>query len=60
MSISQGTIKDVEFQSNELDETLNLLIYLPASFSPLYKYSLLIVQDGRDYFQMGRLTRFAR
>jgi enterochelin esterase-like enzyme len=59
MSKLQGTIKDVQFQSNDLDETLNLLIYLPASFSPLYKYSLLIVQDGKDYFQMGRLTRFA-
>ncbi|RWR05534.1 esterase family protein [Siminovitchia fortis] len=55
----QGTITEIEFDSKELDEKLELLIYLPAAYSPLYKYSLLIVQDGKDYFQMGRLTRFA-
>lgn len=55
----QGTIAEIEFSSKELDEKLELLIYLPANYSPLYKYSLLIVQDGKDYFQMGRLTRFA-
>ncbi|VEF48666.1 putative esterase [Bacillus freudenreichii] len=54
----QGKITEMEFHSKELDETLDLLIYLPAAYSPLYKYSLLIVQDGKDYFQMGRLTRF--
>ena len=36
-----------------------LLVYLPANFSPLNKYSLLIAQDGRDYFQLGRLGRLA-
>lgn len=55
----QGTITEIDFNSKELDETLDLLVYLPAVYSPLYKYSLLIVQDGKDYFQMGRLTRFA-
>ncbi|GIN89883.1 hypothetical protein J22TS1_09340 [Siminovitchia terrae] len=55
----QGTITEMEFTSQELDETISLLIYLPAGYSPLYKYPLLIVQDGKDYFQMGRLTRFA-
>jgi enterochelin esterase-like enzyme len=43
----------------ELGEDLQLLIYLPANYSPLYKYSLLIAQDGRDYFQLGRISRFA-
>jgi len=55
----QGTISEVEFESTSLGETLTLLVYVPASFSPLYKYSLLIAQDGKDYFQMGRLARFA-
>ncbi|MCR2820961.1 alpha/beta hydrolase [Lederbergia panacisoli] len=59
MSFPQGTIHDIDFKSNELDETLSLLVYLPATFSPLYNYSLLIVQDGKDYFQMGRLARYA-
>lgn len=57
--MNQGTITEAAFKSRELDEKLNLLIYLPPSYSPLNKYSLLIVQDGKDYFQMGRLTRFA-
>lgn len=32
---------------------------MPANYSPLYKYSLLIAQDGRDYFQLGRVGRVA-
>ncbi|MBS4198709.1 esterase family protein [Bacillus sp. FJAT-49732] len=59
MPSPQGTINDIDFKSNELGETLSLLVYLPATFSPLNKYSLLIVQDGKDYFQMGRLARYA-
>ncbi|MCJ8006027.1 alpha/beta hydrolase [Lederbergia wuyishanensis] len=59
MPFPQGTITEIDFKSKELSETLSLLVYLPASFSPLYKYSLLIVQDGKDYFQMGRLARYS-
>ena len=36
-----------------------MLVYLPASYSPLYKYSILITQDGKDYFQLGRIPRLA-
>lgn len=59
MSIPQGTINEIEFESNELQETLTLLVYLPANFTPLNTYELLIASDGRDYFQMGRITRYA-
>ncbi|WML38822.1 esterase family protein [Neobacillus sp. OS1-2] len=59
MEFPRGTIKELTFQSNELGEEMQLLIYLPANFSPLYKYSLLIAQDGRDYFQLGRIGRLA-
>ena len=59
MKYPKGTIKELTFQSSELGEEMQLLIYLPASFSPLYKYSLLIAQDGRDYFQLGRIGRVA-
>lgn len=45
--------------SKALEEEITLLIYLPASFSPLYKYTILIAQDGQDYFQLGRLPRIA-
>lgn len=57
MEFPKGTIKELTFHSRELGEDLQLLVYLPANFSPLYKYSLLIAQDGRDYFQLGRIGR---
>ncbi|OLS41843.1 esterase family protein [Bacillus sp. MRMR6] len=59
MDFPRGTIKEVMFNSSELAEQIELLIYLPANFSPLYKYSLLIAQDGRDYFQLGKIGRLA-
>src|SRR3954453_23950170 len=59
MEFPKGTIKEVTIQSSELGEDVQLLIYLPANFSPLYKYSLLIAQDGQDYFQLGRIGRLA-
>jgi len=59
MQYPKGTIKDYSFHSSELQETMQLLIYLPANYSPLYKYSLLIAQDGRDYFHLGRIGRLA-
>ncbi|MFK9095460.1 alpha/beta hydrolase [Bacillus salipaludis] len=59
MEFPKGTIKELTFQSLELGEEMELLVYLPANFSPLYKYSLLIAQDGRDYFQLGRIGRLA-
>jgi enterochelin esterase-like enzyme len=55
----KGTVKEVFFQSNELGEELQILIYLPANYSPLFTYSLLIAQDGQDYFRLGRIGRFA-
>ncbi|WP_312471257.1 alpha/beta hydrolase-fold protein [Neobacillus sp.] len=59
MAFPKGTIKELTFHSIELGEDIQLLVYLPANFSPLYKYSLLIAQDGRDYFQLGRIGRLA-
>src|SRR4051794_15948447 len=59
METPKGTIKEHTIKSNELGEEIQLLIYLPANFSLLYKYSLLIAQDGRDYFQFGKIGRLA-
>lgn len=59
MDNSRGTIKDLTISSKELGEEIPLLVYLPASFSPLYKYSIVIAQDGKDYFQLGRIGRTA-
>ncbi|MCA1056702.1 esterase family protein [Rossellomorea aquimaris] len=59
MTVNRGTINEINLYSKELDEEMKMLVYLPASFSPLYKYSLLIAQDGKDYFQLGRIPRLA-
>lgn len=57
MNTLNGTIQDLSFYSDELNEEMNLLVYKPANFSPLYKYHLLVTSDGRDYFQLGRIAR---
>lgn len=57
MSKQSGIIREHTFFSAALQEDLTLLIYLPENFSPLYKYSLLIAQDGQDYFRLGRIGR---
>lgn len=59
MQFPRGTINEITFESKALGEEIEVLVYLPANFSPLYKYSLLIAQDGRDYFQLGRIGRLA-
>ncbi|WP_018664534.1 alpha/beta hydrolase [Heyndrickxia acidiproducens] len=59
MEVERSTIKDLAFESHELGETLNMWVYLPPHYSELYKYSLCITQDGKDYFQLGRVARFA-
>ncbi|WP_226670711.1 alpha/beta hydrolase [Metabacillus litoralis] len=57
MSKQTGIVKEHTFYSNSLQEELTLLVYLPENYSPLYKYSLLIAQDGQDYFRLGRVGR---
>ncbi|WP_075981389.1 alpha/beta hydrolase [Bacillus massilinigeriensis] len=59
MEFPRGTINERTILSKELGEEIQLLVYLPPGFSPLYKYSLLITQDGKDYFQLGRIGRVA-
>jgi enterochelin esterase-like enzyme len=43
-----------EIKSSYLNETVILKMYQPEMFSPLYKYYICIMQDGNDYFQLGR------
>lgn len=55
--MKRGTIQDHLIHSNELNEDISFLVYIPADFSPMFSYTFLICQDGKDYFQMGRLPR---
>lgn len=36
---------------------MQLLIYLPSQYSPLYKHTVLFASDGKDYFQLGKIGR---
>lgn len=55
----RGTVHDYTIYSKKLAEDVDFLVYLPPSFSHLYKYHVLIAQDGADYFQLGRIGKFA-
>ncbi|SFP80490.1 alpha/beta hydrolase [Salibacterium halotolerans] len=52
-----GTMKALPFYSSVLDYMFELPVYLPPYYSPLYTYHLAITQDGRDYFQLGKIGR---
>ena len=58
--MDHGTIKEVSFLSSSLNEEVELLIYVPANYTPLNKYNILIASDGKDYFQLGGITRLDR
>jgi enterochelin esterase-like enzyme len=55
----KGFTKDYQLYSEALQEEVQMFIYFPGSYTPLYKYNLLIAQDGQDYFQLGRVARIA-
>ncbi|MCA0987870.1 alpha/beta hydrolase [Guptibacillus algicola] len=57
--MNRGTYQDTSIYSEHLQEEIELQIYLPYNYSPLYKYSFLIANDGSDYFKLGRLGRTA-
>ncbi|HWK22451.1 MAG TPA: alpha/beta hydrolase-fold protein [Ureibacillus sp.] len=57
--MDHGTIREVSFYSSSLNEEEELFIYVPANYTPLNKYHILIASDGKDYFQLGGITRLA-
>ena len=57
--MDKGTVKDISFFSECLQEEMQLLIYIPANYTPLYRYNILIASDGKDYFQLGGIPRLA-
>ncbi|WP_202078723.1 alpha/beta hydrolase [Caldalkalibacillus salinus] len=56
LNTRKGTIQDDEVYSRFLDQTVPLMVYLPEHYSPLYSYSTLYLQDGDDYFKLGKLA----
>jgi enterochelin esterase-like enzyme len=59
MAILKGKIEDRTIHSKELSEDIEVFVYLPPKYSTLVKYPVLIAQDGRDYFQLGKLAKTA-
>lgn len=57
--MDKGTVQDINFYSECLQEQMQLLIYIPANYTPLYRYNILIASDGKDYFQLGGIPRLA-
>lgn len=55
----EGTQQDVTFHSEILDHSFDLRIYTPDGFTPMSTYHLIIAQDGKDYFRLGHLVRYA-
>lgn len=49
-------MNDKQIHSKYLDETITITWYEPEAFSPLYKYHICMMQDGNDYFQLGRIA----
>lgn len=51
-----GKMLEKVIHSQYLKESMTLKIYLPESYSPLYKHKLCIMQDGNDYYQLGKIA----
>lgn len=54
----RGTIVDDSIYSKQLTQNVPLMVYLPHNYSPLYTYPTLYLQDGEDYFSLGKIARF--
>ncbi|MFC2949900.1 alpha/beta hydrolase [Virgibacillus sediminis] len=52
----KGSFHEWTIDSKYLNEEMTVKMYKPESFSDLYKYNICIMQDGDDYFQMGRVA----
>ncbi|ENH95911.1 hypothetical protein J416_13544 [Gracilibacillus halophilus YIM-C55.5] len=49
-------MEDTQINSRFLQEAITLKWYLPEGFHPFQDYQLCIMQDGDDYFRMGRIA----
>lgn len=45
-----------EIQSEHLDEALTLKFYQPEEIDSIYETNICIMQDGNDYFNLGRIA----
>lgn len=51
-----GTMKTEDINSAYLQEEMQVKVYLPKEFNSIYAQEICYMQDGDDYFQMGRIA----
>ncbi|SEM88874.1 alpha/beta hydrolase [Lihuaxuella thermophila] len=49
-------IKKEILHSTHLDETKEILVYLPPDYAESARYPMLVLHDGNDYFNLGRIA----
>lgn len=52
----KGKMSEEIIDSKYLQEKMSLMIYTPDGYSPFLQYNICIMQDGNDYYQMGRVA----
>ncbi|GAB2532769.1 alpha/beta hydrolase [Gracilibacillus alcaliphilus] len=52
----KGKFDDSTLYSQYLQEDMQVKWYIPEGFTPFNDYCLCIMQDGNDYFQIGRVA----
>ena len=52
----KGTMYDRTIDSTHLGESITVKIYEPEAYDTLYAHHVCIMQDGDDYFQIGRVA----
>lgn len=55
--MNKGKVDEFKLYSQQLQEELNILVYFPPEYTPFHEYPICIAQDGKDYFQLGRIAR---
>lgn len=52
----KGTMYDQTIDSKHLNESITIKIYEPEQFDSVYENNVCIMQDGDDYFHLGRVA----
>lgn len=52
MANIEGSLAEMTIESEYLKDRISLSIYLPANYTPLKSYHLMICQDGQDFFDL--------
>lgn len=55
--MNKGKVDEFIIYSEHLQEQSKILVYLPPEYTPFNDYPICIAQDGKDYFQLGRIAR---